>query len=97
MQYNAKTPQEYLNSLETDWRKEKLEQVRDLILKNNPELKEGIEFKMLCYQLDGETVFNLNAQKHYVALYTGNIDKIEEGRQLLKEFDLGKGFLWIFF
>ncbi|WP_313467869.1 DUF1801 domain-containing protein, partial [Carnobacterium sp.] len=73
MQYEATSPEEYVELLENDWRKEKLLQIRELILKYGPELEEGILYKMLAYS-DGETqVFGLNAQKLYVSLYVGSI------------------------
>jgi uncharacterized protein YdhG (YjbR/CyaY superfamily) len=62
-----------------------------MILSNGPELEEDIEYKMLCYRLGQESVFNLNAQKAYVSLYVGNIDKIDGSRELLHGFEMGKG------
>lgn len=95
MQYNATTPKEYLAQLEPDWRNEKLNEVRDLIFKNGPELQEGIEYKMLSYGSNELTLFNLNAQKGYVSLYVGHIDKVPDARELLSKFDLGKGCIRI--
>ncbi len=95
MQYNAATPQEYLNQLENDWRKEKLEQVRAMILNSAPELVEDIEYKMLSFGNGQQSLFNLNAQRNYVSLYVGNIGKIDQGRELLSDFDLGKGCIRI--
>ena len=95
MLYNATTPEEYLSQLEEDWRKEKLKQVRAMILNNGPELVEGIEYKMLSYGNGQQSLFNLNAQRNYVSLYIGTIDKVDNGRALLTEFDLGKGCIRI--
>ncbi len=91
MQYNVKTPTEYLEHLEPDWRKEKLIQIRELIIKHDPDLKENIEYKMLAFGKNGKNIFHLNAQKNYVSLYVGTIKKVEKGQELLKDFDLGKG------
>jgi len=95
MQYNTKRPAEYLNYLEPDWRKEKLKQVRDLILKNGSDLNENIEYKMLAFGKNGKNIFHLNAQKNYVSLYVGTINKVENGEKFLKDFDLGKGCIRI--
>ena len=95
MQYNAKTPADYFDMLEPDWRKEKLQQVRELIFKIAPELKEGIEYKMLSYRNESQSIFHLNAQKAYVGLYVGTIDKVKNARELLKDFDMGKGCIRI--
>lgn len=91
MLYNASTPEEYMDLLESDWRKEKVEIIRKLIKQLCPELKEGIAYKMLAYGKGDQNVFHLNAQKGYVSLYVGNIDKVENARELLKEFNMGKG------
>lgn len=95
MLYDAKTPKEYIEILEKDWRKDKLMEVRALIKKNGPELVEGIDYKMLSYKYLDHIIFCLNAQKGYVSLYVGDIDKVEDGRKLLKEFNLGKGCIRI--
>ncbi len=91
MQYEAETPEEYLAKIEKDWRKEVLENIRTLITSYAPELEEGIQYKMLCYGDKSRKLFHLNAQKAYVSLYVGNIDKIEHARDLLKGLDVGKG------
>lgn len=95
MLYDVKTPAEYLDILPQDWRREKLLEVRDMIMKTGPELTEGISYKMLAYTYNGDVIFCLNAQKAYVSLYVGNVDKVESGRALLKGFDLGKGCIRI--
>jgi uncharacterized protein YdhG (YjbR/CyaY superfamily) len=95
MQYKAQTPAEYLNQLEDDWRKPKLLAIRNIILSYVPNIQEGIEYKMLSYGNGKSTVFHLNAQKNYVSLYVGNISKVENGKELLKGIDLGKGCIRI--
>ena len=95
MQYEAKTPEEYINELEDDWRKEKLIAIREMIMRNEPELVEGIEYKMLSYGNGEKNIFHLNAQRAYVSLYVGTIDKVENARELLKDFELGKGCIRI--
>ena len=91
MQYEAKTPTEYVAQLDSDWRKDKLEQVREMIKKQGPHLNEGIEYKMLSYGNSEKNIFHLNVQRAYVSLYVGNIDKVDNARELLKDFDKGKG------
>ncbi|MCP3029460.1 iron chaperone [Halobacillus sp. A5] len=95
MQYDVNTPQEYMEALDDDWRKEKLLAVRQWILKNGPELEEGIQYKMLCYGSGSHTLFQLNAQKSYVSLYVGNIEKIENAKNLLSGLNYGKGCIRI--
>ncbi|NND35478.1 MAG: DUF1801 domain-containing protein [Saprospiraceae bacterium] len=91
MLYDAKTPNEYLKKLEKDWRRDKLLQVREMIGQKGPELSEVIEYKMLSYKYGDKLIFSLNAQQNYVSLYVGNVDKVENARKLLKEFNIGKG------
>ena len=95
MQYNVTTPAEYLAVLANDWRKDKLLAVRDLIQQHAPTLREGIKYKMLSYEYEDQAVFNLNAQRNYVSLYVGNIDKVADAREKLAAFDLGKGCIRI--
>lgn len=95
MQYHAPTPSAYLAQLEEDWRKDKLRQVRQMILNHGPQLEETMEYKMLAYQLDGQSIFHLNAQRAYVSLYLGDLSKVEGADQLLKAFDKGKGCIRI--
>lgn len=95
MQYTANTPEAYLDQLDQDWRKDILLQVREIILQQEPQLKETMKYKMLAYQLKDKTVFHLNAQRAYVSLYVGNISKIEGADELLKDFDKGKGCIRI--
>lgn len=97
MQYDVNTPTEYLESLEEDWRKEKLLEVRSLIFSYAPKMKENIRYKMLNFgDVDADNyVFALNAQKHYVSLYVGSIEKIDPENEMLHEFNLGKGCIRI--
>ena len=91
MQYDAKSAEEYLEMLEDDWRKEKLLAIRQMILSYAPELDESIRYKMLNFGKDEHHIFALNAQKHYVSLYVGTIDKIENAETLLTGYNYGKG------
>ncbi len=93
MQYDAKTPNEYLELLEKDWRKDTLLEIREIIFKHAPKIGENIRYKMLNYgDIEADNyVFALNAQKHYVSLYVGSIDKIDSENKLLADFNLGKG------
>lgn len=91
MQYDAKDSEEYLEMLDDDWRKDKLLAIRQMIFTYAPEMEEVIRYKMLNYGKDEIYVFALNAQKHYVSLYVGTIDKIENAETLLAGFNYGKG------
>lgn len=91
MQYDAKNAEQYLEMLEDDWRKEKLLAIRQMILSYGPELEESIRYKMLNFGRDEHYIFALNAQKHYVSLYVGTIDKIENAETLLTGYNYGKG------
>jgi len=95
MQYDAKSPEDYLEQLDEDWRKEKLEQVREIILNQGPQLKEDMEYKMLCYGYGEKNIFHLNAQRNYVSLYVGTINKLENASELLEKFSKGKGCIRI--
>lgn len=88
-----KTPKDYLEALEDDWRKEKLLVIREMILNYAPNIDEAIRYKMLNFGVEAmeNFIFALNAQKHYVSLYVGDIEKIDPLGEMLGEFNLGKG------
>ena len=91
MQYDVKTPDEYLEVLESDWRRDTLLQLRRMIQAQAPELVEGIDYKMLSYRDATDIVFGLNAQKHYVSFYVGNASTIDPDGSLLVGLEHGKG------
>lgn len=91
MQYDVKTPGEYLEALESDWRRDTLLRLRAMIQAQAPELVEGIDYKMLSYRDATDIVFGLNAQKHYVSFYVGNAGTVDPDGSLLAGLDHGKG------
>ncbi len=91
MLYDVKTPVEYLEQLDHDWRREKLESLRGLIMSKAPDLVEDVHWKMLGYGNGEDRVFHLNVQKQYVSLYVGNADKVDPDGSLLEGIDVGKG------
>ncbi len=91
MQYDVKTPEEYINALDDDWRKDTLEDLRKLIKSKGNWLQEGIAYKMLSYSDEKGTPFYLNAQKNYASLYVGDARKIDSDGSLLKGINIGKG------
>lgn len=91
MQYDVRTPLEYLESLDDDWRREKLQELRSLINSHGTDLAEGIDYKMLSYRDERGIIFGLNAQKHYVSLYVGNASKVDPDGSLLRGINVGKG------
>ena len=96
MIHGGKNAQEYLDKLEKDWKKEKLLEIRQLLL-NHSQIKEGMNYGMLSYgnETEEEPLFHLNAQKNYVSLYVGDIQKIDSDGSLLKGLNLGKGCIRI--
>lgn len=91
MQYDVSTPLEYLEALDLDWRKEKLLELRNLILQQDTAIEETISYKMLCFRLNDAELFHLNAQSGYVSLYCGDTKKIDPEGELLHGLNIGKG------
>lgn len=91
MLYDVSNPEEYMKLLASDWRKEKLQQLRELILKKDSDIQETINYKMLCFKLSGAVLFHLNAQRGYVSLYCGDVNKIDPQGILLEGLSTGKG------
>ncbi len=91
MLYQVNTPQEYLDVLQEDWRKEKVIEVWKILETEGPELQPGIEYKMLSFADERGTVFNLNAQANYVSFYVGDTTKVDASGEMLAGFNRGKG------
>ncbi len=91
MQYDVKTPEEYLEQLPDDWRQKKVNALRAIIKDKGPELTEKIKYKMLAYGPDNSIVLCLNAQKGYVSLYVGNASKVDPDGNFLEGLNVGKG------
>lgn len=91
MQSAARTPAEYLESLEDDWRRETLEALREMLTAEAPDAVEDIGYGMLSYTLGDRALFHLHTQKNYVSLYVGDTRKIDPEGTMLAGLDLGKG------
>ena len=91
MLYDVKTPTEYLNQLEKDWRLEKVQELRKIIQTKAPHLVESIDYKMLCYRDEESVLFHLNAQMNYVSFYVGDIKKVDPEGIMLQGLNYGKG------
>jgi uncharacterized protein YdhG (YjbR/CyaY superfamily) len=91
MIWQAATPQEYLDGLDKDWRRETLKDLRAIILSTAPHLTEAIHYKVLGYAHGDRYLFHLNAQKDYVSLYVGDISRIDPSGRLLNGISCGKG------
>lgn len=88
---DTKTPSDYIDQLDDDWRREKLQSIRAIIKKHAPQLEERIHYKMLGYGIGDNFVFHLNAQRGYVSFYVGNASDVDPSGELLKGLNVGKG------
>lgn len=91
MLYDANTPSDYIDQLDDDWRREKLQSIRAIIKQQAPQLEERIHYKMLGYGIGDTYAFHLNAQRSYVSLYVGNASKVDPNGELLQGLNVGKG------
>ena len=89
MQYDAATPEEYLSMIENDWRRERLLAIREMLLVI-PGIAEGIAYGMLQYRVDGEVFAHLNAQKAYVGVYLGELERFDPGAEIRGGMNCGK-------
>ncbi|MDD9921437.1 MAG: DUF1801 domain-containing protein [Boseongicola sp.] len=88
MIHDASTPEEYRQVLDDDWRKEKLLQVRQMML--DAGATEAMGYGMLRYTIDDGILAHLNAQKGYVAVYLGELERIDPGAKIRGKADCGK-------
>lgn len=91
MLYDANTPSDYIDQLDDDWRREKLQSIRAIIKQQAPQLEERIHYKMLGYGIGDTYAFHLNAQRSYVSFYVGNASKVDPNGELLQGLNVGKG------
>ncbi len=89
MQYDAETPDAYLADLEDDWRKAHLLAVRDAMLAVDG-VSEGMGHGMLQYTRGADVFAHLNAQKAYVGVYLGELEKLDPGAALRGKMSCGK-------
>ena len=92
MQYDAATPKEYLSLLDDDWRKARLMGIREMFLAV-PGVEEGVSYKMLGYHKDGAGFAHLNAQRGFVGVYLGELEKLDPGGALRAGMNCGKSCL----
>jgi hypothetical protein len=93
---NAKSVEEYLNSLPED-REEAISQVREIILNNLPKgFEETMQYGMISYVIPLEdypdtyngkplTMISLASQKNYMSLYLNNIYADDEAKGWFKK------------
>lgn len=89
MQYDAETPEDYLEMLDDDWRRVRLLAIREMLLEV-PGIAEGIGYGMLQYRVGGEVFAHLNAQKAYVGVYLGELERIDPGAEIRGAMNCGK-------
>lgn len=89
--YSANDPSDYLAQLDPDWRRNTLLALRTLIGQLAPDWVEVIDYRMLGYGPPGAPTLHLNAQKHFVGLYVGDIARVDPSGTLLAGMDCGKG------
>ena len=94
MQYDAETPAAYLKMLDDDWRRDRLLAVREMYLAI-PGIAESMSYKMLGYHRGADVFGHLNAQKNYVGVYLGDLERIDPGRAIRGSANCGKSCLRI--
>ena len=92
MQYDAETPEAYLELLDRDWRRERLLDIRAAMLAVSG-VEEGIGYGMLQYRRGGDVFAHLNAQKAYVGVYLGELEKLDPGGAIRAGINCGKSCL----
>ncbi len=90
MQYDADSPEAYLDQIDDDWRRDRLLAIRAMLLAV-PGVLEGVGYGMLRYERAGEAFAHLNAQKGYVGLYIGDVAKLDPDGEISAGLNCGKG------
>ena len=89
MKIKANTIPEYFEALRPE-RRECLLQLRSMIKRTWPQIKEDLAYGMPTYHLDGETFCAIGDQKHYMAFYVMPYDLLNAFVKDLKAYDTGR-------
>ncbi len=90
MQSDAKTVPAYLKQLPVE-RRAALTNLRAMIKRLAPSLKEVMAYGMPAFARDGEPLIALASQKHYMAIYICYSPVMNRYRKQLAKLDVGKG------
>lgn len=94
MRLEAESPEEYVDKLPADWRRDQLLAVREKLLAHKA-VKEEMEHGMLMYRIGMTRLFHVSVQKAYVSVYAGCIGKVDPEKKLLQDFSVGKSCIRI--
>jgi uncharacterized protein YdhG (YjbR/CyaY superfamily) len=83
------TPKDYYDQLPDD-RREHLLDLRDLIKRTWPKIKEDMAYGMPTFHLDGHMFCAIANQKHYMALYIMPYDLLSAFKMELKAYNCGR-------
>ncbi len=83
------TPKDYYDRLPDD-RREHLTDLRDLIKRTWPKIKEDMAYGMPTFHLDGHMFCAIANQKHYMALYIMPYDLLSAFKMELKAYNCGR-------
>jgi hypothetical protein len=75
--------------LDDDWRSARLLAIRVMLLEV-PGIVEGIGYGMPQYRVGGEVFAHMNAQKAYVGVYLGELERIDQGAEIRGGMNCGK-------
>ena len=89
MRIDARTPEDYFAQLTPD-RREQLSQVRALIKRVWPKIREDVQYGMPTYHLDGSTFCALASQKSFMAIYIMPYDLLNAFKLELVPHDTGR-------
>ena len=89
MPSSPKTVVEYFQQL-PDERREHLSELRDLIKRTWPKIREDMAYGMPTYHLDGHMYCAVANQKHYMALYIMPYDLLSAFKMELKAYNCGR-------
>lgn len=89
MKYEVASVDAYIDAIPTD-RKEAIVTLIGLIHNAAPNIKEELRYNLPCYTLNGELLFAVASQKHYMSLYIFNAKLIKEFLPMLGNVNVGK-------
>lgn len=89
MKIDAATPEAYFDAIPEE-RREQLLEIRKLVKRAWPKVKEDMHQGMPTYHLDGQPFFSMASQKNFMAIYVMPYDLLDAFNKDLKAYDRGR-------
>ncbi|WP_100658569.1 hypothetical protein [Alteromonas flava] len=95
MQHDIANAQAFMTSLTVEWQNALINDVINYVTELDSSIECFIQYKMLAVgyansSAENQSMCCINAQKNYVSLYVGNVNRVDPTGELSEHFDCGQ-------